>query len=104
MPEVDFFHFYRIAVGWVATVYATVITCQSLYGWWVYFAAGDRYTNLMRRYVLVQAIRLKFTRFAGDLLICGLLCIAFLIIWRAHYTIYNLQTAIINAHGASQTK
>ncbi|HRK31135.1 MAG TPA: hypothetical protein PLD59_08660 [Tepidisphaeraceae bacterium] len=104
MPEVDFFHFFRKGVGWIATVYATVVMLQSLYGWWVYLAAGDRYTSLMRRYLLVQAVRLRFWRFAGDLAVCVLLCVAFLIIWRAHYTIYGIETALADGPRTTQTK
>lgn len=104
MPEVDFFHFFRKGVGWVATIYATVVTLQSLYGWWVYLAAGDRYTGMMRRYLLVQAVRLRVRRFAGDLAVCGLLCVAFLIIWRAHYTIYDIETALRDGQRTAQTK
>jgi hypothetical protein len=104
MPDIDFFHFFRRGVGWIATIYATVVTLQSLYGWWVYLAAGDRYTGLMRRYLLVQAVRLRFRRFAGDLAVCVLLCVAFLIIWRAHYSVYNLKTAIVDAQRSSQIK
>jgi len=103
MPEVDFFHFFRKGVGWIATIYATVILLQSLYGWWVYLAAADRYTGMMRRYLLVQAIRLRFHRFAGDIAICALLCVAFLIIWRAHYTIYGIEATYADVHRVSKT-
>ena len=99
MPEINFFHFFRLGVGWVATVYATVVTLQSLYGWYVYLNADDRYTGIMRRYLVVQAIRLKFRTFGGDLLICALLCVAFLVIWRTHYAVYALEAALRNVHG-----
>ncbi|MCS7034430.1 MAG: hypothetical protein NZ561_10635 [Phycisphaerae bacterium] len=92
MPEIDFFHFFRLGVGWIATIYATLTTIQSLYGWYVYLSSGDRYTSLMRRYLLVQAVRLRFRAFAGDLLVCLLLCILFLIIWRAHYPIWQIES------------
>ena len=29
VPRIDFFNFFRIGLGWVATIYATVITVQS---------------------------------------------------------------------------
>ena len=89
MPNVDLFHLFRWSVGWVATVYATVITIQSLYGWFVYLTATDRYTALMRRYLLVQAVRLRFFRFGSDLLICLLLCVAFMLLWRAHTAVWS---------------
>jgi hypothetical protein len=93
MPEIDFFHFFRYGVGWIATVYATVVTVQSLYGWYVYLTAADRYTLLMRRYLIVQAVRLRFRMFGGDLLICLLLCAAFVLLWRAHVAVYDLEAA-----------
>lgn len=102
MPDVDLFYLFRWGVGWVATVYATVITVQSLYGWYVYLTAGDRYTSMMRRYILLQAVRLRIGSFGGDLLVCLLLCVAFVIIWRAHYSVYALQAAWRNVHGTLQ--
>jgi len=93
MPNVDLFHLFRWGVGWIATVYATVITVQSLYGWYVYLTATDRYTRLMRRYLLAQAVRLRIRRFGGDLLICLLLCVAFILIWKAHYALWSADDA-----------
>jgi hypothetical protein len=93
MPDVDFFHLFRWGVGWIATVYATVVLLQSLYGWYVYLNARDRYTAMMRRYILLQALRLRFRAFWGDVLVCALLCIAFLIIWQAHYALWDAAEA-----------
>lgn len=104
MPNVDLFHLFRWGVGWVATIYATVITVQSLYGWYLYLTAGDRYTTMMRRYILLQAVRLRFRRFGGDLLVCLLLCVAFVIIWRAHYSVYALEAARANVHRVATNK
>lgn len=84
MPNVDFFDLFRWLLAIVATVYATVITLQSLWGWYIWLAGRDRYMSLLRRYVILQGLRLRFTTFWGDLLICALLCIAFLILWRLH--------------------
>jgi hypothetical protein len=93
MPEVDLFQFFRRTVGWIATIYATVVTVQSLYGWYVYLAADDKYVGLMRRYILLQALRLRFRAFFGDVMICLLLCVAFLLLWRAHLALWNAAEA-----------
>jgi hypothetical protein len=84
MPDIDFFHFFRLCLAWVVTIYATVVTLQSLWGWYVWLMGSDKYISLARRYILVHGLRLRFTSFWGDVIICGLLCVAFLIIWRLH--------------------
>jgi hypothetical protein len=90
MPEIDFFDFFRYALGTVATIYATIVTLQSLWTWYVWLAGSDKYISLVRRYVVVQGLRLRVRAFWGDVVICGLLCITFLIIWYAHHLIYDL--------------
>lgn len=93
MPDVDLFQLFRRGVGWIATVYATVVMVQSLYGWYVYLNARDRYTAMMRRYILLQALRLRVLAFWPDLLICLLLCVAFLLVWEAHYALWDAAEA-----------
>ncbi len=89
MPDVDFFNFWRYLIGTVATIYATVLTLQSLWGWYLWFAGEDKYISLARRYLIVHGLRLRFKTFWGDVIICGLLCVAFLILWRLHGLIYT---------------
>jgi len=89
LPE-DPFDFFRWWLGTIATIYATVIMLQSLYGWYVWLAGSDKYISLLRRYILVQGLRLRFKAFWGDVIICGLLCVTFLLLWRAHGLIYDL--------------
>jgi hypothetical protein len=91
MPNIDFFDFFRYLLATIATVYATVITLQSLWGWVVYLSGSDKYIALVRRYVIVQGLRLRFRTFWGDVLVCLLLCVVFLILWRAHGLIYQVQ-------------
>ena len=90
MPKVDFFDFFRYALGTVVTIYATIVTFQSLWGWYVWLAGSDKYITLVRRYVVVQGLRLRVRPFWGDVLVCILLCVTFLIIWHAHHLIYDL--------------
>ena len=101
MPDIDFFNFFRYALAVVVTIYATVVTLQSLWGWYVMLAAGDKYTVMLRRYILVQALRLRFRAFWGDVVICVLLCVAFLLMWRAHGQMELLGRALhLNERGS----
>ena len=56
----------RWTLGWVVTVYATVITIQSLWGWYIWLAGQDKYIGMLRRYVIVHGLRLRFATFWGD--------------------------------------
>ena len=87
MPDIDFFNFWRYLLAVVVTIYATVVTLQSLWGWYVYLAGGDRYISIVRQYVIVHGLRLRFRNFWGDVIICLLLCIAFAVIWKLHLLI-----------------
>jgi hypothetical protein len=89
LPE-DPFDFFRWWLSTIVTIYASVITLQSLWGWYVWLAGSDRYMSLLRRYLIVHGLRLRFTAFWGDVIICCLLTAAFLMLWRAHAILYDL--------------
>ena len=89
LPD-DLFDFFRWWLGLIATIYATAITLQSLWGWYVWLAGEDKYVSLLRRYLIVHGLRLRFKTFWGDVIICGLLCVVFGLIWRAHNVIYGI--------------
>ena len=84
MPNVDFFHFFRYLLGTIATIYASVLTLQSLWGWIVWLSGNDKYISLVRRYVIVHGLRLRFKSFWGDVIICMLLCVVFFLLWYSH--------------------
>ena len=84
MPDIDFFNFWRWLLFIVGTVYFCVITAQSLYGWYVWLTGGDKYISLVRQYIIVQGLRLRFKTFWGDVGICILLCVVFILLWRLH--------------------
>ncbi len=84
MPNVDFFQFFRYTLGTIATVYATVLTLQSLWGWYVLLSGSDKYIAMVRQYLIVHGLRLRFKAFWGDVIICVLLCVVFLLLWYAH--------------------
>jgi hypothetical protein len=88
--HLDLFDFFRWVLGTIVTIYATIITLQSIWGWYVWLSGGDKYMTMLRRYVIVHGLRLRFKTFWGDVIICVLLCIAFMILWRAHILIYDL--------------
>ena len=71
MPYDDLFTFFRWALSWIVTIYASIITLQSLYGWYVWLSGGERYISIVRQYVIV----------------CALLCVIFLIMWHAHHVL-----------------
>jgi hypothetical protein len=84
-PQItSIFDFFRYTLGLIATIYATVITLQSLWSWYVWLAGSDRHISLLRRYLVVHGLRLRFTAFWGDVIISLLLCIVFLMTWRLH--------------------
>ena len=89
LPD-DLFDFFRRWLSIVVTIYATVITLQSLWGWWVWLAGSDKYMTMLRRYLVVHGLRLRFKTFWGDVLICLLLCVVFAILWHAHGLVYDL--------------
>jgi hypothetical protein len=96
--SLDFFDFFRLALAWVVSIYATVITLQSLWGWYVWLTGGDKYISLIRRYIIVHGLRLRFRAFWGDVLICLLLSVAFVILWHAHGRVEQLRIALNRLH------
>ena len=94
MPQIDFFNFFRIGLGWVVTIYATIITLQSLWGWYVWLAAPDKYMSVLRRYLLLHSLRLRIRKFGLDVLICVLLTVAFFILWHAHHVMDDLRDRV----------
>jgi hypothetical protein len=90
MQHFDLFDLFRYALGWIVTIYATVITWQSMQGWYVWLAGTDKHISLLRRYLITHGLRLRFKTFWGDVLISILLCVVFLMLWRAHRLVYDL--------------
>ena len=90
MPKVDFFNFFRYLLGTIVTVYATVLTLQWLWSWLVWLAGNDKYVGLLRRYLVLHGLRLRFRTFWGDVIICLLLCVVFMLIWHAHHVLHDI--------------
>ena len=84
MPKVDFFQFFRVTLGIIATIYASILTLQSMWNWIVWLSGRDKYISLVRRYVIVHGLRLRVKSFWGDVIICLFLCVVFFILFYAH--------------------
>jgi hypothetical protein len=90
----DLFEFFRLWLATIVTVYFTIVTAQSLWGWYVWLAGSDRYMSMVRRYLLVHGLRLRVSAFWGDVLVCGLLCIAFIMIWHAQGILDHMEQTL----------
>ena len=49
------------------------------------------------QYLLVQGLRLRFKTFWGDAIICALLFVAFVTIWRAQATMDEVERSLVEA-------
>ncbi len=67
LADRDSFELYRLMLGTVCTIYALVVTSRTLWGWIVHLSHLDRQTKMLRQYVIVQLLRLRWKRFAGEL-------------------------------------
>jgi hypothetical protein len=94
MPDIDFFSFFRWVLSVVVSIYASIITLQSLYNWYIWLAGSDKYISLLRRYLLVHGLRLRVKSFWGDVIICALLAFAFLLIWRAQNAFDHIEETV----------
>lgn len=100
--HIDFFDFFRWVLGTVVTIYAAVITIQFMYGWWVYLSGEGRYLSLMRRYIMLQSLRLRIRTFGGDVLICILLTAVWVLLLRAHQVVARIDPYNLN-NGPNRT-
>jgi hypothetical protein len=93
----DLFDFFRYALAWVVTIYALIVMAQSAWGWYVWLAGSDQYISLIRRYVIVHGLRLRFRAFWGDVIICLLLSVVCVMLWVAHSRVDQLKVALDRA-------
>jgi hypothetical protein len=95
-----FFHLFDI-FRWLVfifvTVYFLVTTIQIAWSYWVWLSGSDRYTGLLRNYIIVQGLRTRVSSFWPDLLISALLCVAFVLMWRAHTIIGQIARTVQHA-------
>lgn len=80
----DLFELWRLLLGTVCTIYAIVVTARSLWGWVEYLSGSDRTKSMMRKYVIVQLLRLHLRPFAWELAQIGFWALLFLVILYGH--------------------
>jgi len=90
----DPFHFFRWVLTIFVTVYASVLSLQIAYSYYVWLASRDKYMSLLRQYVIVQGLRLRARRFAGDALICILLTVALGCMFVAQFQLDHIQQTL----------
>ena len=92
----DLFHLFRWLLGIVVTVYATVVTAQVAWDWWVWLTRPDegmeRPFAMLRQYVLIHGLRLRAVRFWHDLIVIIGLCVIFVLLMWAHVIVYDMPT------------
>jgi hypothetical protein len=83
MGGFDFFHLFRFMLAIFATAYTLIGIGQFAWQWRRDSAAAGRGEALMRRYLIVQFLRIKTRRFLWDLLeIAALLAVLFYLVGR----------------------
>ena len=82
----DLFYFWRWLLVVVCTIYWLVCLGQSLWRWYEYLWAQTRSAALMRRYLVVQFLRVRVHRFTLELVqIVVLLALFAGITWAHRY-------------------
>jgi hypothetical protein len=83
--DLDLFACYRWLLAIVCTVYTVVRLVQTAHGWIVYFWSPYPRIGVLRRYALLQVLRIRVRRFTLDLLqIAGLTAALFALLWLHH--------------------
>lgn len=100
--DFDLFFLFRSALAWLVGIYASVITLQSIWGWYLWLAGSDKFTSMLRRYLLVHGLRLRFRTFWGDVIICVLLTVAFFILWHAQGVLDATDRAVADAQATEE--
>ena len=83
MPDIEPFTMFRWALGTVCTIYAGVVTWQSVWPWITWFGSS-RQTAVLGKYTLVLLIRTRIRRHRWELLQITGLSILFLWIVYQH--------------------
>jgi hypothetical protein len=103
MFDIDLFDLFRYALTVVVVIYSTIVTVQSVHGWFARLSGGDKYIGLVRRYVIVHGLRLRFRTFWGDVIVCMLLCTIFPLLWRAHGLIKEIDRTLTDVRIINQS-
>ncbi len=82
--DFDLFYFWRWILVIVCTIYWAVRLGQSLWGWYLYLWADYRPAALMRKYLVIQALRIRVHRFTLELIQIVALLVLFGAVTYAH--------------------
>ena len=80
----DLFAIFRWLAFVFVTIYVIITTIQFLWSWYTFLRSRDRYIGLLRNYLILHGLRIRVKSFAGDVIVSVLLCVAFLLMWKAH--------------------
>lgn len=94
MPDIDVFNFFRWGLSIVVSVYCVILMAQQGYSWYVWLMTDDRYMSIVRQYVVLHGLRLRFRTFWGDVLICLLLGVVFVLLFHAHRVILSIDPVL----------
>jgi hypothetical protein len=75
----DLFEAWRFVLAVACSVYAVIVTLRWIHGWVEYLYAPDRGRATLRRYAVVQLLRVRARRFLGESLQIGAWSI--LLVW-----------------------
>jgi hypothetical protein len=93
----DPFHFFRWVLTIFVTVYATIVSVQIAWSYYVWLTMPDRYMTLLRQYVILHSLRLRARRFAGDALVCVTLTVALVLMIVAQTKLDRIQATLADA-------
>lgn len=72
LGDSDLFELWRLLLGTACGIYALVVTIRSVLSWVAHLAGQDRTSTLMRSYLSLHLLRLRWGRFTKELAIMGL--------------------------------
>lgn len=87
LSSADLFMLYRRLLVIFCSIYAGIRLMQTIGRWFKFLAFPDRSRRLLRSYLFVHILRVRWRRFGPEYIqIGGLLCILTLIVW-LHYIV-----------------
>lgn len=84
MPELEIFDLWRWMLTVVVTIYVTIYTWKTVWGYLLWFNSSRRF-QVMGRYALVLLLRSRFHKFAGELARIAALVVLFAVIVGLHW-------------------
>ena len=73
LADRDLFELWRLLLGTTCCIYAIVIMFRSIWRWCLQLSGSDRRSTMIRRYAVVQLLRVRFGRFSREFARIGVL-------------------------------